>query len=150
MKFFILVSFLICGALEMVHCQSNVNNDKGLAAGGYDLVTYFQISGPQKGNDQFVVQHQGHTYYFINAGNKAMFLKSPERYLPQYGGWCAYAMGKDGNKVAVDPKTFKVIEGKLYLFYNKYFNNTLNKWNQDEVKLKSKADQNWVTKHNNQ
>ncbi|HMT00625.1 MAG TPA: YHS domain-containing (seleno)protein [Saprospiraceae bacterium] len=149
MKFFILVSFLICGALEMVHSQSNVNNDKGQAAGGYDLVTYFQISGPQKGNDQFVAQHQGHAYYFINAGNKALFLKYPDRYLPQYGGWCAYAMGKDGTKVDVDPKTFKVIDGKLYLYYNKFFNNTLNKWNQDEAKLKAKADFNWLSKHNN-
>jgi hypothetical protein len=52
-------------------------------------------------------------------------------------------MGKDGSKVEVDPGTFKIIDGKLYLYYNKIFNNTLKSWNKDEVNLKSKADVNW-------
>ncbi|MBK7787995.1 MAG: YHS domain protein [Saprospiraceae bacterium] len=149
MRLFLFISFLFLASLETGLCQMPVNSDKGLAVGGYDVVSYFQITGPQKGNNQFAAQHRGQTYYFLNAVNKAMFLKSPEQYLPQYGGWCAYAMGKEGNKVDVDPKTFKIMEGKLYLFYNKFFNNTLTKWNQDEAKLKAKADKNWVSKHNN-
>ena len=52
-------------------------------------------------------------------------------------------MGKSGDKVEVDPETFKILNGKLYLFYNKYFNNTLKSWNKDEVNLKAKADANW-------
>jgi len=52
-------------------------------------------------------------------------------------------MGKDGSKVEVDPGTFKIIDGKLYLYYNKFFNNTLKSWNKDEVNLKSKANINW-------
>ena len=58
-------------------------------------------------------------------------------------GWCAYAMGAKGEKVSIDPETFKIINGKLYLFYNSYFNNTLKSWNKNEPTLKAKADVNW-------
>ena len=70
--------------------------------------------------------------------------KNPAKYEPQYGGWCAYAMGAKGEKVSVDPKTYKIVDGKLYLFYNRLFNNTLEDWNENEAKLKNKADANWV------
>jgi len=60
----------------------------------------------------------------------------------QYGGWCAYAMGKDGSKLKIDPETFKIINGKLYVFYNKFFNNTLKSWNKDD-QLHQQADANW-------
>ena len=66
-------------------------------------------------------------------------------YEPQYGGWCAYAMGTSGEKVKVDPETFKIIDGRLFLFYNAFFNNTLNSWNKDEKNYHTKADQNWKT-----
>ena len=75
--------------------------------------------------------------------NKEEFKKNPAAYEPQYGGWCAYAMGKDGDKVSIDPETFKIVNGKLYLFYNRAFNNTLKSWNKDEPTLKTKADANW-------
>jgi len=67
----------------------------------------------------------------------------PERYNPQYGGWCAYAMGDTGEKVSVDPETFKILDGKLYLFYHTFLSNTLNSWNEDEEHLKMEADKNW-------
>ncbi len=73
-----------------------------------------------------------------------MFAANPTRFEPQYGGWCAYAMGASGDKVDVDPETFKIVNDKLYLFYNKFFNNTLKSWNKDESNLKSKADVNWT------
>jgi hypothetical protein len=53
-------------------------------------------------------------------------------------------MGSTGEKVEVDPETFKIVNGKLYLFYNRYLNNTLTKWNKDERNLQTKADQNWT------
>jgi hypothetical protein len=81
---------------------------------------------------------------FPSAQNRDLFKADPARYKPQYGGWCAYAMGASGEKVEVDPETFKVLNGKLYLFYNKYFNNTLKSWNKDEPELKKKADANWM------
>lgn len=70
-------------------------------------------------------------------------MASPEKYEPEYGGWCAYAMGESGEKVKIDPETFKIVNGKLYLFYNFFFNNTLKDWNIDEKHLKLKADKNW-------
>ena len=74
-----------------------------------------------------------------------MFKKDPTQYEPQYGGWCAYAMGSKGEKVPIDPETFKITNGKLYLFYNKFFNNTLTSWNKDEPGLMNKANGNWKT-----
>lgn len=115
----------------------------GLAIDGYDPVAYFKASKAIEGKKEFAVNHQGVVYYFSTAENKEAFLKTPFAYEPQYGGWCAYAMGKNGDKVNVDPGTFKVINGKLYLFYNRFFNNTLTSWNKDEANLKSKADVNW-------
>jgi hypothetical protein len=80
---------------------------------------------------------------FASQQNLAKFKASPEKFEPAYGGWCAYAMGETGEKVKVDPETFKIIDGKLYLFYNFWGNNTLVDWNKNEAPLKMKADQNW-------
>jgi len=119
------------------------NLEKNLAIQGYDPVSYFE-GKPQKGSRDHAVNHQGTIYYFVSAANAETFKKNPAKYEPQYGGWCAYAMGAKGEKVSVDPKTFKIVDGKLYLFYNRLFNNTLEDWNEDEAKLKNKADANWV------
>lgn len=115
----------------------------GLAIDGYDPVAYFKTNKAIEGKKEFAVNHQGTIYYFSTAENKEIFIKNPSFYEPQYGGWCAYAMGKNGDKVSVDPETFKIINGKLYLFYNRFFNNTLTSWNKDEANLKTKADANW-------
>ena len=115
----------------------------GLAIEGYDVVGYFKNNKAIKGKKELAVSHQGTTYYFSSAENKDAFVKNPTAYEPQYGGWCAYAMGKNGEKVDIDPATFKIISGKLYLFYNSFFNNTLTSWNKDEANLKTKADTNW-------
>lgn len=120
----------------------NIEKD-GLAIHGYDPVAYFLQGKAVKGNKQFSVSYDGLLYYFASSDNKEAFKKSPAKYEPQYGGWCAYAMGNSGEKVEVDPETFKIKDGKLYLFYNKYFTNTLKSWNKDENGLQTKADQNW-------
>lgn len=123
--------------------KKNFNLDNGVAIQGYDPVAYFTQKKAVKGSKDLVVVFQGATYYFSSADNKEAFKKNPAQYEPQYGGWCAYAMGKDGSKVEIDPETFKIIDGKLYLYYNKYFNNTLKSWNKDEANLKAHADANW-------
>lgn len=110
---------------------------------GYDPVVYITQNKAKKGSKSFSLYHQGVTYYFSSAANKNTFKSNPSKYEPQYGGWCAYAMGKDGSKVEIDPETFKVVNGKTYLFYNFFFNNTLTDWNKDENKLKTQADKNW-------
>ena len=119
------------------------NLEKGLAINGYDPVAYFIQHKAVKGSQQFAVTDEGVTYNCSSAGNKELFLKEPKKYEPQYGGWCAYAMGASGEKVEVDPETFTISNGKLYLFYHTWVNNTLNKWNKDEMNLKANADKNW-------
>ncbi len=124
----------------------NFNLEKGIAIQGYDPVTYFTQSKAVKGNKQFAASVEGITYNFASATDKDLFVKDPKKYEPQYGGWCAYAMGATNEKVEIDPETFKIIGGKLYLFYHSWVNNTLTKWNKDEATLKLKADANWVAK----
>ncbi|WP_254091240.1 YHS domain-containing (seleno)protein [Dawidia soli] len=136
-------------AASSLYAQTNArtkefNLENNVALQGYDPVAYFTVQKAVPGKKEFAVQVEGVTYYLSSAANKALFQKEPARYVPQYGGWCAYAMGAKGEKVEVDPETFKVLDGKLYLFYNAYFNNTLPKWNQDEAKLKAAADKNWA------
>lgn len=122
--------------------KGNYNTENGLAIQGYDPVAYFK-GNAVKGKKEWVATYEGITYRFATAANKEAFIKNPASYEPQYGGWCAYAMGSYGKKVEVDPETFKIVDGKLYLFYNAYFNNTLKSWNEDEPALKKKADLTW-------
>lgn len=118
-------------------------NKTSLAIEGYDPVAYFTQSKAVKGNKNFALAYDGVTYHFSSQQNKDLFKAKPTSYEPQYGGWCAYAMGESGEKVEVDPETFKVTKGKLFLFYNKYFTNTLKTWNKNEAPLNTKADVNW-------
>lgn len=122
--------------------QFNVSKS-GLAITGYDPVAYFSSGKAVEGKKDISHTHEGITYRFSTVQNKQSFIADPARYEPQYGGWCAYAMGASGEKVEVDPETFKIINGKLYLFYNSFFNNTLKTWNKNESSLKAKADSNW-------
>lgn len=121
---------------------------KGLWVEGYDPVAYLVDGKATEGSERFSMSHQGATFRFASQAHLEAFRKDPAKYLPQYGGYCAYAMGASGEKVEVDPETFKVREGKVYLFYNAYFNNTLTSWNKDEARLHQAADRNWaVFKH---
>jgi YHS domain-containing protein len=120
------------------------NIEKGLAVSGFDVVAYFTQNKAMKGDAKFAVSYEGITYRFSSDANKTLFLKNPKNYEPQYGGWCAYAMGATGEKVEIDPETFKILNGKLYLFYHSWTNNTLTKWNKDETHLKTEADKNWT------
>jgi len=119
------------------------NLDDGVAIKGYDPVTYFTAGKAEKGKSSFATIYKGVSYHFKDAEDLKTFQANPEKFEPQYGGWCAYAMGHDGSKVQVDPETFKIINGKLFLFYNRFFNNTLKSWNEDESKLHAQADENW-------
>lgn len=139
--FMLLLTFTALAQVDASRIK-NFNIKNSLALEGYDPVSYFS-SKPQEGKSQFKFTSKGITYYFINQSNLDKFKASPEKYEPAYGGWCAYAMGDSGEKVKVDPETFKIIEGKLYLFYNFWGNNTLTDWNKNESGLKLKADQNW-------
>ncbi|MBF4517748.1 YHS domain-containing protein [Flavobacterium sp. ANB] len=122
---------------------SQYNLENKIAIQGYDPVGYFNQGKAIKGKKEISVSYQGVIYNFSSNENKNAFLKNPSKYEPQYGGWCAYAMGSANEKVEINPETFKIVDGKLFLFYNAYFNNTLKSWNKDESNLKTQADNNW-------
>lgn len=150
MKVLVVLISIAAFAISATHPMQNdgvrtkhYNHSKGIAIQGYDPVSYF-VNKVRKGDKKYSYTHKGITYYFATEPNLNVFKKNPERYEPQYGGWCAYAMGNDGTKVEIDPETYKVVGGKLYLFYNKFFNNTKKDWDKDEINLMAKADKNWA------
>ena len=118
----------------------NVKNN--LALDGFDPLSYFD-GKPEKGNPQIKFNYRGVDYRFTSQANLNKFKTDPGKYEPAYGGWCAYAMGDSGEKVKIDPETFKILDGRLYLFYNFWGNNTLTDWKKDERKLKEAGDRNW-------
>jgi len=125
--------------------RRNFNLDLGVALKGFDPVSYFN-GKPAKGDSKISYDYRGITYYFANDANLQQFKKASTKYEPAYGGWCAYTVGKTGERVKVSLMDYKITNGKLYLFYNFNGDNRLLKWNKDEKKLKTAADRNWVAK----
>jgi YHS domain-containing protein len=115
----------------------------GLAIRGYDPVAYHQQSAPVKGSSQFSYQWQGATWLFANAEDRDRFRVEPERYAPQYGGYCAYAVSK-GRTASIDPGAWRIVDGKLYLNYSK---GVQKKWEQDVPGNIVKADRSWPGLH---
>ena len=127
-----------------IHAQNvNYNLDKNFIADGYDVVSYFKNKAIE-GNDKYVYTYNNVKLKFSSQTNLNLFKANPEKYFPQYGGWCAYAMGLKGEKVTIDPETFEIRDGKLYLFYNSWGTNTLELWlDNNPVKLNNVAMVNW-------
>jgi len=121
--------------------QSNLGPDN-VALAGYDPIGYFTKEQALKGKKEITAQHGGITYQFASEGDRQLFIASPEKYLPTYGGWCATAMAK-GKKVEVDPTNFKVTNGRLFLFFKTFYANAKKDWDKDEANLTAKADANW-------
>ncbi|MDP4600270.1 MAG: hypothetical protein NWS84_03910 [Polaribacter sp.] len=141
MKYF---SFLFFLSISLTLFSQHYNLKNGFIAEGYDLVSYFENEA-KKGNRQITADFDGVKFQFSSKKNLAIFNKNPTKYIPQYGGFCAYAMGKNGEKVSINPKTFEIREGKLYLFYNSWGTNTLEMWQKEDPKsLQQKADENWM------
>ena len=137
----IIVAFLFVSSV--VFSQQNVNLKNGFIANGYDVVEYFK-NNAAKGNKKFQTTVDGVKFKFSSVKNVEIFNSNPTKYTPQYGGYCAYAIGKTGEKVSINPKTFEIRDGKLYLFYNAWGTNTLELWNNESPKyLQKKADKNW-------
>lgn len=139
---------LTTAILAQANAQSDVlrkehfNVKRNVAIEGYDPVSYFN-GKPVEGNPEIKLNYKSVTYQFASMSNLEKFKQSPDKYEPAYGGWCAYAMGDTGEKVKIDPETFIILDGRIYLFYNFWGNNTLDDWKKSEKKLKDKADLNW-------
>ena len=145
MKKLVIVANLL-GVLQLTMAQSI--NLTPLAIKGYDPVAYFTDNEAVEGRAEYEVTHDGAIYRFTSEAHKQLFQEKPESYLPQYGGFCATGVATANAKFPVDPNTFKVTRGKLYLFYNGPYQgahfNGLDPWLKDEKDLIEKANQNWL------
>lgn len=123
----------------------NIEKDSHLAISGYDPVAYFPEGGgkPAKGDPKITAQYNGAVYQFTSAANRDRFLANPARYEPAHGGWCSWAM-REGDKVEVDPRSFIVKGGRLFLFYNGLLADTRSKWLKGDFAAEAReADEHW-------
>jgi len=113
---------------------------KGAAVSGYDTVAYFTQGKAVKGKKNISIKHLGETWRFSSEQNKLMFLANPDKYAPQYGGHCAFAMA-NGKLVSTDPKAFTIVDGKLYLNYSL---SVRKRWSKDIPGYIADANENWL------
>lgn len=119
--------------------KSAVNQKKGVAVKGYDMVAYFTQSKPLRGKPAFKTRHNGSTWWFANEDHLNKFKADPEKYAPQYGGYCAWAVAK--NSLAnIDPEAWRIVDGKLYLNYSPRIQR---KWEKDIPGHIEAANGNW-------
>ncbi|WP_133012228.1 YHS domain-containing (seleno)protein [Marinomonas flavescens] len=113
-------------------------NNKALS--GYDTVAYFTDNKPVVGDKKFVTKYKGADWYFANEEHLAMFKLNPEKYAPQYGGYCAWAIGAQSSFASADPEQWAIVNGKLYLNYDA---DIKAKWDKDPSGFIEKADKVW-------
>ena len=130
----LLVGFFIAQALAGEYYER-----EGVAISGYDPVAYFAEMKPVKGLAEFHSEYQGSTFYFSTATNRDRFTLQPDKFAPQYGGYCAFGMAK-GYKAVIDPAAFTVVEDKLYLNYSE---SVRSQWKLDVPGYILKANANW-------
>ena len=147
------LKFLLIALVLFSSCEENVENEKvftigNVAANGYDLVSYFNATVPSPGLQEYSIDHNGTKYHFSNNENMVAFKSDPDKYLPAYGGYCAYAMANDGNLMLSNPDKYEIQDGKLYLFFDNFLTSIQGglqkEWNTDPKGYKNLADKNWV------
>ncbi|MDN2482814.1 YHS domain-containing (seleno)protein [Vibrio agarivorans] len=111
----------------------------GKAIKGYDPVAYFTQGKPVKGDADFVYEWNDAKWYFASKQHLEAFMSNPEKYAPQYGGYCAWAVS-NGYTAKIDLNAWRIVDDKLYLNYNK---SVQEKWQQDIAGNVAKADKNW-------
>lgn len=140
MQKILLVFFSLCMISKLALCQrSPVFEKDGIAIRGYDVVAYFTLGEPTKGIDSFSIQWNNATWLFSSRANLESFKRHPEKYLPQYGGYCAYGTA-NGYKAPTQPDAWAIVDGKLYFNYNK---KVKAEWNKQQPVFIEKADKNW-------
>jgi YHS domain-containing protein len=132
--------------LQTNHPNKNYLLTKGFVASGYDVVSYFD-NKPILGKDAYIAEYEQVKFKFSSEENLKTFKANPKKYVPKYGGWCAYAIGLNGKKVTVDPKSYRIFKNQLFLFYKTSKNDTLKDWLASEEELFRKAELNWSKIH---
>ncbi|NOT21966.1 MAG: YHS domain-containing protein [Nitrospiraceae bacterium] len=127
--------------METTQRKINKTTFGNVALKGYDPVAYFREGKPVKGRKEFTLEYADANWQFANSRNRDLFAAGPEKYAPQYGGFCAWGISQakffDG-----DPEVWKITEGKLYVNYNEEIEKI---WEQDIPSFIEKADHNWPT-----
>ena len=119
----------------------NVQDCK-LGIDGYDPVSYVD-SEPLEGSSDITAESEGVIYRFASSANKERFEADPQKFAPQYGGWCAVAVS-EGKYFPVNPKTYTIQDDKLFLFYNAEQGNTLPQWQESPESRQQAADKHWA------
>lgn len=132
--------------LQNNHPNKNYLLTNGFVASGYDVVSYFE-NKPMPGKDPYIAEYEQVKFKFSSEENLKTFKANPKKYVPKYGGWCAYAIGLNGKKVTVDPKSYRIFKNQLFLFYKTAKNDTLKDWLASEEELFRKAELNWSKIH---
>lgn len=142
----LIFSILFLSSVSSLYAQVEPVDKNGLAIGGYDVVAYFSNKAA-KGDSKITASHNSATYQFATAANRDAFKTNPTKYLPQFDGYCAWGVGAKSSRFPVNPETFEIIDGKLYLFFNGPLNgkgfNSFEPWKADEETLLKAANANW-------
>lgn len=134
-----LLTLLFLASISSSTFAANIHTNSTTGVQGYDLVSYHSESGPVRGNGHYVSEHNGVTYLFSSKKNKQAFDKNPQKYLPEYGGYCAYGVSV-GKKFVGDPQVWKLVDGKLYLNLDE---NIQKEWEKDIPGRIAMADKEW-------
>lgn len=135
----LLVLALALGAV-VARAEKPVNTTLfGVAIKGYDPVAYFTDGQPVEGDSDFTFEWRGATWRFASAAHRDLFQAAPEKYAPQYGGYCAWAVS-EGHTAGIDPAAWAIVDGKLYLNYNAEIQA---RWTADQPGNIAKADARW-------
>lgn len=130
----LMLAATVAQAVEPVHTAGG-----DVAVGGYDVVAYFDQGRPVRGSEEFTLEWQGAVWRFASDAHRAAFRTDPERYAPQYGGYCAWAVSQ-GYTAAGDPNQWSIVDGRLFLNYNAAVQR---QWSADRAALIVQGDRNW-------
>jgi len=136
-RLFITSVLLILATIGQVSAAERINTlekhglfsyePSGIAIRGYDTVAYFTEGKPMEGSDEFTTDWQGATWKFASQEHLDLFKADPQKYAPQYGGYCAYGVAQE-SLVKIEPDQWTIHDDKLYLNYNAKLNN---EWKKD-------------------
>ena len=138
-KIIISVFVVIASGVSLRAQQSPVFIYSGKAIRGFDPVAYFTDGKPVQGKEELKYEWNNATWFFATQQHLDSFKVSPERFVPQYGGYCAYGLS-EGHKAPTSPDAWTIVEGKLYLNYN---TKVMGMWRKDEQQRIETADSKW-------
>ncbi|HYC83677.1 MAG TPA: YHS domain-containing (seleno)protein [Chryseosolibacter sp.] len=136
LRFYLLI--LLCGCNSDTSVQEVFTTD-GVAIRGYDPVAYHTDGAPVAGSDAYTLEWRDATWKFATAENMAAFENNPEKYAPQFGGYCAYGVADD-HKASTSPDAWTIVDGKLYLNYDK---DVQALWKSKQSEFIETANRNW-------